>query len=94
MPLLPVGQLRRRRVKKRPTYGEKFFRIRVLSPLELLANVFKKLATDPEKEARGSGLGLAIVKQIVDGHGGTVTAEWTHGTGATFRFALSTPRES
>ena len=61
-------------------------------PLEMLAKVFDKLASDPEKE--GTGLGLAIVKQIVDAHGGTVTAESTHGAGATFSFTLPTPRES
>lgn len=55
-------------------------------PLEMLAHVFDKLATDPEKA--GTGLGLAIVKQIVDAHGGTVSAESTHGAGATFRFTL------
>lgn len=60
-------------------------------PLEMLAKVFDKLASDPEKE--GTGLGLAIVKQIVDAHGGTVTAESTHGAGATFSFTLPTPRD-
>jgi signal transduction histidine kinase len=60
-------------------------------PLEMLAKVFDKSATDPEKE--GTGLGLAIVKQIVDAHGGTVTAESVHGAGATFSFTLPTPPE-
>jgi len=55
-------------------------------PLEMLSSVFHKLATDPEKE--GSGLGLAIVKQIVETHGGTVSAESVHGSGATFSFTL------
>lgn len=55
-------------------------------PLEMLAKVFDKLATDPSKE--GTGLGLAIVKQIVDAHGGTVSAESTHGAGATFTFTI------
>jgi len=55
-------------------------------PLEMLAKVFEKSATDPEKE--GTGLGLAIVKQIVDAHGGGVTAESTHGAGATFSFTI------
>ena len=53
-------------------------------PLELLSKVFDKLATDPDKE--GWGLGLAIVKQIVEAHGGNVSAESTHGFGATFTF--------
>ena len=55
-------------------------------PLEMLATVFDKMATDPEKA--GTGLGLAIVKQIVEAHGGTVTAESEHGRGATFSFTI------
>jgi signal transduction histidine kinase len=55
-------------------------------PLEMLASVFDKMATDPEKA--GTGLGLAIVKQIVEAHGGTVTAESVHGMGATFSFSI------
>ncbi len=55
-------------------------------PLEMLAKVFDRSATDPEKE--GTGFGLAIVKQIVDAHDGTVTAESTHGAGATFSFTI------
>jgi two-component system, OmpR family, phosphate regulon sensor histidine kinase PhoR len=61
-------------------------------PLEMLAKVFDKLSSDPERE--GTGLGLAIVKQIVDAHGGTVLAESTHGAGATFSFTLPAPRQS
>jgi two-component system phosphate regulon sensor histidine kinase PhoR len=61
-------------------------------PLDMLSKVFDKLATDPAKE--GTGLGLAIVKQIVDAHGGKVSAESTHGAGATFTFTIppSCPR--
>lgn len=55
-------------------------------PLEMLAKVFDKLATDPEKE--GTGLGLAIVKQIVEAHGGTVHAESIYGSGATLSFSI------
>ncbi len=55
-------------------------------PLEMLAKVFDKLATDPEKE--GTGLGLVIVKQIVEAHGGTVTAQSAEGKGATFNFTI------
>ena len=58
-------------------------------PPEMLGKVFDKLATDPDKE--GTGLGLAIVKQIVEAHGGTVTAESTEGAGATFTFTLPPP---
>ncbi len=61
-------------------------------PLEMLARVFDKLVTDPDKT--GTGLGLAIVKQIVETHGGTVSAESTHGAGAAFRFTIPPPPES
>lgn len=55
-------------------------------PLEMLGKVFDKLATDPDKG--GTGLGLTIVKQIVEAHGGTVSAESVHGSGATFSFTI------
>jgi len=58
-------------------------------PLEMLDKVFDKLTTDPAKE--GTGLGLAIVKQIVEAHGGTVSAESIHGAGATFIFTIPSP---
>ena len=58
-------------------------------PLEMLASVFDKMATDPEKV--GTGLGLAIVKQIMEAHGGTVTAESVQGRGATFSFTIPKP---
>ena len=61
-------------------------------PLEMLANVFDKMTTDPEKAGRG--LGLAIVKQIVEAHGGTVTAESVQGRGAAFSFTIPKPRTS
>ena len=57
-------------------------------PLEMLATVFDKMASDPEKT--GTGLGLAIVKQIVEAHGGKVAAESVHGAGAKFSFTLPT----
>ncbi len=55
-------------------------------PLEMLSKVFDKLATDPERE--GTGLGLAIVKQIVEAHGGSVSAENAEDSGATLRFSI------
>ena len=61
-------------------------------PLEMLAKVFDKSATDPEKT--GTGLGLAIVKQIVEAHGGSVSAESVHGAGATLTFSLPSKDDS
>ena len=58
-------------------------------PLEMLSKVFDMLATDPDME--GTGLGLAIVKQIVEAHGGIVSAESVHGAGATFTFTIPPP---
>lgn len=60
-------------------------------PLEMLSKIFDKLATDPDAE--GTGLGLAIVKQIVEAHGGTVSAESVHGSGATISFTLPTQQD-
>ena len=61
-------------------------------PLEMLAKVFDKLTSDPDKAGRG--LGLTIVKQIVEAHGGTVSAESIHGAGATLSFTIPAPPES
>lgn len=61
-------------------------------PLEMLAKVFEKTASDPDKT--GTGLGLAIAKQIVEAHGGSVSAESVHGAGATFTFSLPPKTES
>lgn len=55
-------------------------------PAEILPKIFDKLETDPGKD--GTGLGLAIVKQIVEAHGGTVSAVSTLGAGSTFTFTL------
>ncbi len=55
-------------------------------PPEILPKIFDKLETDPGKD--GTGLGLAIVKQIVEAHGGNVSAESTPGAGAIFTFTL------
>ena len=60
-------------------------------PLEMLARVFDKLTTDPEGE--GTGLGLTIVKQIVEAHGGSVSAENAQGSGATLRFSIPRPEK-
>lgn len=41
----------------------------------------------------GSGLGLAIVKKIIEGHGGTVWADSTHGEGLSIGFSLMRAEE-
>ena len=56
-------------------------------PADFIEKVFEKLETDPNKKG-GIGLGLAFAKQIVEAHGGTITAESVIGAGSTFRFTL------
>jgi signal transduction histidine kinase len=60
-------------------------------PVENQENLFKKfyqVDTSLTREVGGSGLGLAICKGLVEEHGGTILAESTSGTGATFSFTL------
>lgn len=60
-------------------------------PQEKQENLFKKfyqVDTSLTREVGGSGLGLAICKGLVEEHGGTILAESTSGTGATFSFTL------
>ncbi|MEU3736928.1 ATP-binding protein [Streptomyces sp. NPDC032198] len=57
-----------------------------ISP-EDLPHVFDRFWRADKSRTRstgGSGLGLAIVRQLVEGHGGTVTARSTPGEGAVF----------
>ncbi len=55
---------------------------------ELLPRIF-----DPHFSTRssGSGLGLAMARRLVEGWGGTITAESTPGAGATFTIRLPGP---
>ena len=53
---------------------------------EALDRVFDRFYKSAE--SRGAGLGLAIAKQLVEAHGGTISATSTVGAGTTMRFTL------
>ncbi len=58
---------------------------------EHLPHVFDRFYRADKSRARqtgGAGLGLAIVRQLVEAHGGTVSAESVAGQGSTFTFTL------
>lgn len=58
---------------------------------EHLPHVFDRFYRADRSRARltgGSGLGLAIVKQLVQAHGGVITAESQVGQGSTFKFSV------
>src|SRR5438309_9516832 len=50
--------------------------------------IFDRFYKSPE--SRGAGLGLAIAKQLVEAHGGTITAKSVLGEGTDIRFTLPT----
>jgi signal transduction histidine kinase len=50
---------------------------------------FYQAGNQSEADQKGTGLGLAIAKQIVEAHGGMITAESTRGVGT--RFSLTLP---
>lgn len=53
---------------------------------ELLPHIFERFRKDPR--SRGFGLGLAIARQLVEAHGGTLTAESARGRGTTMTVEL------
>lgn len=58
--------------------------------LQSVFEKFKQVGDTLTDRPKGTGLGLPICKEIVEYHGGTVTAESTPGAGSTFRFTLPT----
>jgi signal transduction histidine kinase len=49
---------------------------------------FEQLDKGISQKYGGTGLGLSITKQLVELHGGTITAESRYGEGSTFTFTL------
>jgi signal transduction histidine kinase len=58
-------------------------------PVSQLPHLFERFSESGD--AKGSGLGLAIAKALVEGHGGTISADSTPGNGTTIAFALPLP---
>uniref|UniRef100_UPI001041094C sensor histidine kinase n=1 Tax=Actinomadura roseirufa TaxID=2094049 RepID=UPI001041094C len=54
--------------------------------------LFIRYVRGERAEPRGFGLGLALAREVVDGHGGTITAHCPPGTGAVFTVRLPAAR--
>jgi signal transduction histidine kinase len=58
-------------------------------PQDELQHIFDKFyQVGPEARVQGSGLGLAIAREIVEAHGGDISAESARGKGTTFHIVL------
>jgi len=59
-------------------------------PEEALPHIFERFYRVPDVENRavGTGLGLTIARQIIEAHGGKITASSVVGQGTTFTFTL------
>ena len=60
-------------------------------PADQLPRIFQKFYqadNQTKASAKGTGLGLAIAKEIVEAHGGSISAKSVAGHGATFRITL------
>ncbi len=62
-------------------------------PSDALPYIFERFYRVPgtEDQALGTGLGLTITQQIVEAHGGKITASSEEGHGTTFTFTLPMP---
>jgi two-component system phosphate regulon sensor histidine kinase PhoR len=66
-------------------------------PFNDLPHVFDRFYVVDRSRARdaaGTGLGLSIVKQIVEAHGGMITADSEFGLGSTFRCVFPTAKST
>ena len=58
-------------------------------PQDQLPYIFDKFyQIGQQARSKGAGLGLAIAREIVEAHGGMITAESNHGQGTTFHITL------